>query len=79
MTAVDARYDLWVNGATSHIEEYLVWPGWFTTVFLGAAHAGELGGGWDYVVVFLVGGVIWGTLLFTVFGLAKFLTRKPAA
>jgi hypothetical protein len=75
-----ARYDLWVNGAQSTLEMFIFWPGWLATVFLGAsAHGGELGHGWDYLVVFLIGGAIWGTLLFTLFAVTRFVARRPAA
>ncbi len=75
-----ARYDLWVNSAASSLEMLLIWPGWVATVFLGASpHGGELGRGWDYLVVFLVGGAVWGTLLFALFAVTRLLARKPAA
>jgi len=75
-----ARYDFWVNGADSSLGMFLIWPGWLATVLLGAsAHGGELGRGWDYLVVFVVGGALWGTVLFTLFAVTRFLARKPAA
>ena len=80
LLAAVARYDLWVNGADFGLEMFLVWPGWLATIFLGAsAHGGELGHGWDYLVVFLVGGAIWGTVLVTLFAVTRFLAGRPAA
>ena len=73
-----ARYDLWVNRAESKFEMVLVWPGWFATVFLGGLHD-ELRHGWDYLVVFLLSGMIWGTLLFTFVAVTRVFARKPAA
>ena len=75
-----ARYDLWIDQSSSALELYLVWPGWFATVLLGASpHGGELGHGWDYLVIGLVGGLVWGSLLFVTVGAARLLVRKPAA
>jgi hypothetical protein len=75
-----ARYDLWVNGSSSSFETLLVWPGWIVSILLGASpHGGNLGGKWDYFVVAIVGGVLWGSLLFTIVAVGRLLVRRPAA
>jgi len=65
--------------AIDHILVAFVLPGTLASIFFGGSvHGGGFGDWRDYAFIFLVSGLLWGSVLFGLARLVRLLRRRPA-